>query len=279
MILGIKPPKELDEETGWYYYGARYYDPKFSIWLNVDPLAEIAPDKTPYHFVSNNPINRIDPDGLTDYTVNKKTGDVTQIGEANDEPDRVLKTNRKGEVKYNRKGEAKLAIGNIEQGILQDGMNLKTESNAIEVGGEGQPTEQGVESFALKLSDYVGKEIGGAYFSKDGSESTTHITIGAYKNNEFKKTKNNGITAFRQFSSTTEEFTSSLRGFFHTHPSGAGIKDSDRLVPSGPDRRNRDRALEMNPNLKYFLLTHPDYGGKFPRKIDYTKGYPASDRR
>ena len=31
--------KELDEETGNYYYGARYYDPKFSIWISVDPLA------------------------------------------------------------------------------------------------------------------------------------------------------------------------------------------------------------------------------------------------
>ena len=30
--------KELDEETGLYYYGARYYDPKVSIWLSVDPL-------------------------------------------------------------------------------------------------------------------------------------------------------------------------------------------------------------------------------------------------
>jgi RHS repeat-associated protein len=65
--------KELDEETGLYYYGARYYDPKVSIWLSVDPLAMLSPDKTPYHFVSNNPINRIDPLGLTDYKVNGET--------------------------------------------------------------------------------------------------------------------------------------------------------------------------------------------------------------
>jgi RHS repeat-associated protein len=32
--------KELDAETGYYYYGARYYNPKVSLWLNVDPLAE-----------------------------------------------------------------------------------------------------------------------------------------------------------------------------------------------------------------------------------------------
>ena len=26
--------KELDEETGWYYYGARYYDARTSVWLS-----------------------------------------------------------------------------------------------------------------------------------------------------------------------------------------------------------------------------------------------------
>ncbi|MEE9437621.1 MAG: RHS repeat-associated core domain-containing protein [Saprospiraceae bacterium] len=30
--------KELDVETGLYNYGARFYDPKLSLWLSVDPL-------------------------------------------------------------------------------------------------------------------------------------------------------------------------------------------------------------------------------------------------
>jgi RHS repeat-associated protein len=55
--------KELDEETGFYYYGARYYNPKFSIWLSVDPLAEKFPDWSPYNYCLNNPIRFIDPDG------------------------------------------------------------------------------------------------------------------------------------------------------------------------------------------------------------------------
>jgi RHS repeat-associated protein len=55
--------KELDEETGNYYYGARYYDPKMSIWLSVDPLAEEYPGWSPYNYTLNNPINLVDPDG------------------------------------------------------------------------------------------------------------------------------------------------------------------------------------------------------------------------
>lgn len=53
--------KELDAATGMYYYGSRYYDPRISIFISVDPLVE----KTfePYSYVGNNPINFIDPTG------------------------------------------------------------------------------------------------------------------------------------------------------------------------------------------------------------------------
>lgn len=55
--------KEEDPETGNQYYGARYYDPKVSVWLSVDPLAHDFPRVTPYNFVGNNPIHFVDPDG------------------------------------------------------------------------------------------------------------------------------------------------------------------------------------------------------------------------
>ncbi|WP_317194478.1 RHS repeat-associated core domain-containing protein [Chryseobacterium jejuense] len=57
--------KEQDDETGYYYYGARYYNPRVSLWLNVDPLVE----KTmqPYTYGNNNPIVFTDPDGRAAY--------------------------------------------------------------------------------------------------------------------------------------------------------------------------------------------------------------------
>ncbi len=55
--------KELDEETGLYYYGARYLDPTTAVWLSVDPKWKNAPDKTPYNYCLNNPVKLVDPDG------------------------------------------------------------------------------------------------------------------------------------------------------------------------------------------------------------------------
>ena len=56
--------KELDEETGLYYYGARYYDPRTSVWISVDPLAEKYPNMSSYVYCEDNPVVLIDPDGM-----------------------------------------------------------------------------------------------------------------------------------------------------------------------------------------------------------------------
>jgi RHS repeat-associated protein len=55
--------KELDRETGLYYYGARYYDPTTSLWASVDPLMEKYAGWSPYNYVMQNPVKFVDPDG------------------------------------------------------------------------------------------------------------------------------------------------------------------------------------------------------------------------
>ena len=76
--------KEFDEETGLYYYGARYYDPRLSLWISVDPLQEEKPWFMPYHYCSVNPINRIDEDGNSDDVVQFwKNGPYVDMSKAN----------------------------------------------------------------------------------------------------------------------------------------------------------------------------------------------------
>jgi RHS repeat-associated protein len=56
--------KERDEETGLYYYGARYYAAWLARFVSVDPLKDNYPFYTPYQYAGNKPINSIDLDGL-----------------------------------------------------------------------------------------------------------------------------------------------------------------------------------------------------------------------
>ena len=89
VIARIFVNVELDEETGLYYYGARYLDPKYSRWLSGDPALNDYIPKAPiddeakkhneslpgmggvfnvvnlhlYHYAGNNPVKYTDPDG------------------------------------------------------------------------------------------------------------------------------------------------------------------------------------------------------------------------
>ena len=78
--------KERDEETGLYYYGARYLDPVYSRWLSTDPavgeyIPTVGADNSNlpgmggvfntvnmqlYHYAGNTPVIFIDPTGLFD---------------------------------------------------------------------------------------------------------------------------------------------------------------------------------------------------------------------
>ena len=57
--------RESDPETGLYYYRARYYDPAPGRFLNEDPVGFDAGPNF-YRYVSNNPVNEVDPSGLAE---------------------------------------------------------------------------------------------------------------------------------------------------------------------------------------------------------------------
>ena len=58
--------KEKDSETGFSYFGSRYYSSDLSIWLSVDPMSDKYPSTSPYAYCRNSPIILVDPNGMFD---------------------------------------------------------------------------------------------------------------------------------------------------------------------------------------------------------------------
>ena len=86
--------KELDSETGYSYFGARYYDAELSgLFFSVDPMADKYPNISSYAYCAWNPLKLVDPTGalIDDYFSfngkylgkdNAKTNNVRIISES-----------------------------------------------------------------------------------------------------------------------------------------------------------------------------------------------------
>jgi len=55
--------KERDPETGYSYFGSRYYSSDLSVWLSVDPMSDKYPSMSPYVYCADNPVRLVDPNG------------------------------------------------------------------------------------------------------------------------------------------------------------------------------------------------------------------------
>ncbi|SFT96784.1 RHS repeat-associated core domain-containing protein [Algoriphagus locisalis] len=73
--------KELIEDNGLHYYdyGAKMYDATIGRWGVADPLASKREWVSPYNFVQNNPLSRIDPYGAFDILVHGDNGSSINI--------------------------------------------------------------------------------------------------------------------------------------------------------------------------------------------------------
>ncbi|MBK7808756.1 MAG: RHS repeat-associated core domain-containing protein [Saprospiraceae bacterium] len=83
--------KELNLDHGLNLsdYGARYYDPSIGRWGQVDPLAEAAPEWSPYVYTFNSPISHTDPTGMMGLSIatriiNEQTKEEFEINDGYD---------------------------------------------------------------------------------------------------------------------------------------------------------------------------------------------------
>jgi RHS repeat-associated protein len=198
--------KELDEETGFYYYGARYYNPKFSIWLSVDPLAEKYPGWNPYNYCMDNPINMIDPDGRDAILIafpNYKVETGASVSFKNPFTGKrvVLKApklelghagvliidNKTGVTSYYEYGR----YDKEEKGIVR-----KVSVPNVVIGEDGKPTQESMDKVLASISKNSGHggNIEGAYIESDKAAEMKAYAEGKIKDNNNPDRKSYSLT-------------------------------------------------------------------------------------
>jgi hypothetical protein len=182
-------------------------DPALGRFNTVDPMAEKYYLINPYAYCSNNPINRIDPDGMDDYSVNQK-GQIELIKKTEDERDKLIALGENGKIEYDDDGNMTNASFDLDKGILD---NQKKSGETTYMSVKGNEQAEGMFKF---LSENTEVEWGRLSYSKSSNYLSTNND--AY---------DNGIetVAYEIFFKTGK--TDLIKSIDHSHP--------DASLPSG----------------------------------------------
>ena len=112
--------KEKDTETGFSYFGSRYYSSDLSIWLSVDPMSDKYPSLSPYTYCANNPVKLTDPDGRWIPGLDDD-GNVTYTAEKGDSYDTFIKQFDCRDADGNNRGRDIFS----NAGLKKDGSEIK----------------------------------------------------------------------------------------------------------------------------------------------------------
>ncbi|MFC4476483.1 RHS repeat domain-containing protein [Flavobacterium chungangensis] len=252
--------KEIDRETGLYYYGARYMDSKMGIFISVDPLAEKYAGVSSYAYALNNPVKFTDPTGMSpenDYGIDK-AGNITLTKTTNDKTDRLIAEN--GDV----------IADNVRKGILQNNTNIS--QNGLTLTGNSVRLNASVGEFIMKLSLYEQKEISWGLYSKDNGNGIL-VNVLPYSDNEV----NEGINASQTM--YYGDRTYSLEIGNHTHPGIWGrtyggkwlLEKGGGSSPSDADLRNASKAKLGNLIWNRYGISHYNSDGIID-KPSYSNG-------
>ncbi|MBQ9311648.1 MAG: RHS repeat-associated core domain-containing protein, partial [Bacteroidales bacterium] len=120
--------KEKDYESGFHYYGSRYYSSELSIWSSTDPMADKYPNLSPYNYCANNPVMLVDPNGeeiVISKNANKEQKEAFYLFAKTKEGIKELK-------KYAKAGQVIAGYTYKEDGIYhKKGVNLSIEGGEL----------------------------------------------------------------------------------------------------------------------------------------------------
>ena len=243
--------KEFDEETGLYYYGARYINPRTSLWYGVDPLAEKYPEIGGYIYYHNNSVRRIDPIGLTDY-------DLTPRGEIHERKGTIFQAIVNLFTKEDKRDKIYLTGKDKPLAIYPEGTLQKIEGNSLYTKVEIKE-EKYASDFFNKVIDNTQVEWANIHHvNKNGKESHTIVT--QYLEDEVS-------IAIDKFLITYIKRGEIIKLFEHSHPIPQEHINSNLLGFGYLDPSEDDfNTARKHPNIifnVYNLLN---------RKIEYYNG-------
>lgn len=254
--------KEKDEETGMYYYGARYYIPELSIWGSVDPLSDKYPSMSAFMYCAGNPVVLVDPDGrdITDYGV-KSNGEVVRIGPIDNNSDRLYAINDDG----SKKSENHIVIPKGSVSLLKSGEYKYLDPNtkqtktkpAYGVFVKGDMNAQNIFEFLSSNSnnEYAKTSI----FNMTGKNGSNVIST------SYEEGQEGGSSVVKSFCLKNNIL---IRGYDHNHPNGDPLPSGMGSIPGdiqfvkGIESQNPEAFFRIfTPNNKikynYFNSTGP----------------------
>ncbi len=231
--------KEKDEETGYSYFGARYYMSDISIWNSVDPMADKYPNQSPFSYCGWRPINVIDPDGMDEWEVNKR-GDVTWKNDnGGDKTHTLFALNGKG----NRTSESTTVK---DRGVLD------------------QLTKTNGKGISKAITDKNGQNDMIKTFKFLADNTNVEWRLDRYSENN-KSNYSLGTMHDGEFSPSSEDMGHSVAStiaFIHSHPNTASTLDAEKSsMGYWPDRNQ----IAGDSELKYSHYKKTSYYTYFPK--------------
>jgi RHS repeat-associated protein len=178
--------KELIEDNGleYYDYGARMYDPVIGRWTSPDPMASEREWVSPYNFVQNNPLLRVDPDGMIDDIYYSNGKEEFRI--VNDKPDRFFELRENSEFTTGKEAveirdpavDPSGLLANNKTGYTYTGKDLKVRKALMEIPGGNVIT-----SYMKRLEEkgefmpLSGEEYRNQYMERYGTNSAFFMAI------------------------------------------------------------------------------------------------------
>jgi RHS repeat-associated protein len=254
--------KEKDAETGYGYFGARYYDSGLSIWLSVDPMSDKYPSMSPYNYCANNPVMLVDPDGR--FVIITGAQAMAAFASLQQATNLKLKINSDGKVEIDTDTDGGGRILNENDQKLYDA--IKSEDKIVNIDADPSHTD----------NPGGGANMGTKKLNNGTVKSTMHVNTDLLKAFETNSSAPTG-------SGILHEVLEGYESAYYTKETNDIIKPNWKKPVYTPDVQLINGVetdvlvLSYEPvdpaNDAKFTLVHkkssymPDFGSRYSRKI------------